>query len=220
MEYIKALNNIIFQGEKKCYFCMERDKYLESFICNDCRPFLDIVNKGMEIKGYTDEAYYVLTYNKFIRQIIRDYKFNEKAYLYKALGEIMVKSLKDLDLIDSIDVISFVPCHKSKMATRGYNQVELLANYIGEKVNRPVSKNNLIKTRKTLDQNKLNKYRRDKNLENAFKLLDKSEFKGKNILLIDDIVTTGSTIKNCIEEINKSSPGKIICFFLIASKKI
>lgn len=220
MEYIRAFNNIIFQGNKKCLFCMGRDKYLEAYICPDCRGFLDVVNKEMKSPAYMDRAYYVLSYNRFIREIIRDYKFHERAYLYKPLAEIMVRGLEALDLIDSIDIICFVPCHRSKLTSRGYNQVELLANYIGEKISKPVSRGNLVKIKKTLDQNKLNKYKRKNNLENAFKLLDREEYRGKNILLIDDIVSTGTTVINCSREIEKACPASITGFFLISSKKI
>lgn len=220
MEYIRAFNNIIFQGSKKCYFCMERGRYLDAYICNDCRDLLDIVNKSLDTSGYLNEAYYALAYNKFIRGIIRDYKFHEKAYLHKPLAEIILKGLRDLEIIDSINIICFVPCHKSKLASRGYNQVELMANYIGEKISKPVSKGNLIKTRKTLDQNKLDGHRRSRNLENSFQLLDKGEFKNKRILLIDDIFTTGATVRSCIMEIRKADPASISGFFLISSKKI
>lgn len=219
MEYIKSIHNLLFPSENWCFFCRENTIYINSYVCSECSENLEILDREIDLESSDIErAFYVLAFNRFIKEMVYDFKFNGRSYLYKPLGQIMVDSIKRLEL-KGIDTIYFIPSHRRKEAIRGYNQSELLAKYIGKSLNIEVSHNNLIKFRHTEEQNKLDKSHRLNNLKNSFKIKRVEEVKGKSILLIDDIVTTGSTFIECAKVLKTNGAREIIVFALTSSKK-
>lgn len=219
MEYIKSIHSLLFPSKNWCFFCKEDTIFIHSYLCHDCKENLEILDREIDLDSPDIEStFYVLGFNRFIKDQVYDYKFNGKSYLYKPLGQIMVDSIKRIDL-KGIDIIYFVPSHRRKEAIRGYNQSELLANYIGKSLDIQVSYKNLIKYRHTKAQNKLDKSNRLINLKDSFKIRKPIEVKGKNILLVDDIVTTGSTFIECGKELKANGAAKIIAFALTSSKK-
>ena len=220
MEYLKSLNSLLFWSKNWCFFCKEGDINITNFICMDCSNNLEVLNREILLESeQIDKSFYVLGFNRFIKEQVYDYKFNSKSYLYKPLAHIMVESIKDLNLHEHIDLICYIPSHRRKEAIRGYNQSELLAKYISEKLDLKLSKGNLIKYRHTKEQNKLDKTGRISNLKNSFKVKRPEEFKGKSILLIDDIVTTGSTFIECAKVLNVAGARQITTLALTSSKK-
>ena len=117
-----------------------------------------------------------------------------------------------------VDLIVYIPSHKRKEAKRGYNPAELLASYISKDLNIPVSKENLIKNKWTKDQSKLNRLDRTTNLTDSFYIKNKEEIKGRKILLIDDIITTGTTLKEVSKVLIQNGVKEIIGLTLTASK--
>ena len=219
MEYIKSVHSLLFPSRNWCFFCKEETIYIQSFICSDCKGNLEILDRKIDLESsYIKSTFYILGFNRFIKEMVYDFKFNGKSYLYKPLGQIMVDSIKRLDL-NGVDIIYYVPSHRRKEAIRGYNQSELLANYIGQQLNIEVSHKNLVKYKHTEAQNKLDKSGRMKNLKDAFKVKRKEEIMGKSILLIDDIVTTGSTFIECAKVLKQNGAGEITAFALTSSKK-
>ena len=220
MEYIKSIHSLLFPSKDWCFFCKERNNFITNYICYDCKENLEILNKKVDMDSIDlDKVYYILGFNRFIKEMIYDFKFNGKSYLYKPLAHIMVDSIITFNLNQGIDYIYFIPSHKRKEAIRGYNQSELLASYISKELNIELSTNNLIKYRHTKEQNKLNKSGRIDNLKDAFKLKRPEEVKGKSILLIDDIVTTGSTFMECAKVLKENGAREITALALTSSKK-
>jgi len=97
----------------------------------------------------------------------------------------------------AVDVVVPVPLHPKKQKLRGYNQSEWIARGIAESLRKPVSVDNLCRNLHTSTQTRKNRYERWENVENIFETLNPEEFTGKHILLIDDVVTTGSTLESC-----------------------
>ena len=223
MEYIKAINNLLFPTRNLCYLCMEtktKDS-LNNFICKGCYDFLEIVHRKADLDlPSIGEAYYTLIYNRYMRDIVADYKFNGKSYLYKPLAQLMLGTIKKRDLQKDIDIIMYMPSHRRKEAKRGYNQAHLLATYIGKDLDIKVSHNNLIKVRHTKDQNKLNRSERLTNLNNSFRVKDKEEIRDKRILLIDDIITTGATMEESSKELIKNEAKEVLGLALTSSRKL
>ena len=219
MEYIKALHNLIFPTNRLCYFCGETSYKIENYLCKNCISHLEVLNREIEMDSvYIQKAYYSLMYNRIIREIMRDFKFSGKSYLYKPLAEIMLSTLEEVGVY--FDIILFVPSHRRKEAIRGYNQSELLARYISKALSISLSTNNLIKTKHTKDQNKLNKTERMRNLRNAFKVRNKKEVQNKDILLVDDIITTGSTLMECAKVLKDAGALEITGLGLTSSKTV
>ncbi len=117
--------------------------------------------------------------------------------------------LTKINEFKNIDYISYVPMHKSKPKLRGFNQNFLLAKGLSKKLNIPLGKNILLKIKDTKSQSSLNKRDRLLNLKDAFEVSNKAEIKSKNILLIDDIFTTGSTVSECARCLKTAGANKV-----------
>lgn len=221
MDYIKTISALLFPTRNLCYLCMETKESLDEHICKDCLDFLEMIHREVQLDSpFINKAYYTLIYNRYMREIVADFKFNQKSYLYKPLANLMIKTIEEKNLVNDIDLISYIPSHRRKEAKRGYNQAELLATYIGKELSIKVSHNNLIKLKHTRDQNKLHKFERHKNLIDSFRVKNRDEFRNKRILLIDDIITTGATMEECSKELIKNEARTVIGLALTSSKKL
>lgn len=201
--------------------CREKCCNSLEYVCKDCLDNLDILNKEVEMDSpYIKKVYYSLSYNRFIREKVKDYKYNGKNYLYKSFGEIMVNTINLLELDNNIDLIAYIPTHRRKEALRGYNQAELLAKYISEKTNIPLLKGNLVKIRWTKEQSHSTKIDRITNLKDSFHVKNPNTIEMKRILLVDDLITTGGTMEECSRVLKKHGAKEIIGLALTSSKSI
>lgn len=201
--------------------CREKCCNSLEYVCKDCLDNLDILNKEVEMDSpYIKKVYYSLSYNRFIREKVKDYKYNGKNYLYKSFGEIMVNTINLLELDKNIDLIAYIPTHRRKEALRGYNQAELLAKYISEKTNIPLLKGNLVKIRWTKEQSHSTKIDRITNLKDSFHVKNPNTIEMKRILLVDDLITTGGTMEECSRVLKKHGAKEIIGLALTSSKTI
>ncbi len=199
-----------------CGFCGKINK---NSLCNKC----EIKLKNLECtkiekvnNGYFDEQIYFFEYEGFIRKAILDYKFNNKAYIYKSFIKFIIKNKKFMEILKSYDIIIPVPISKSRYKKRGYNQSLLLSKELVNLYNRnsssnilQVNKKCLYKIKNTIEQSKLNKEQRERNVQEVYMLKNKQIITNKNILLVDDIYTTGNTIKECSRMIKNAKPNKI-----------
>ncbi|MBS4535791.1 ComF family protein [Clostridium sp. D2Q-14] len=187
MNILELLLELIYPEKNICFICDEYYKGIENYLCNECRnklPFLDqIVEKDIICP---------LKYQGIVKELIFKYKYGRNPYLYKIFGEILVDSYYSSE-IKGIDIIVPIPLDRRKKASRGFNQSELLAKYISKKINIPIDIKNLIKIKSTRSQSELSKKERRQNIKGVFKVKDSKNFINKNILLVDDIFTTGST---------------------------
>lgn len=218
IKLLQTLNSLLFPTKHICLFCKEKAGNAEG-ICKDCYGNLEILNREIEMNSlYIKKIYYSLSYNRFTREMIKNYKYNGKNYLYKPFGLIMVKTIKNKNIDKNIDGVIYVPVHRRKEALRGYNQAELLARYISENLNKPLLCNNLIKIKWTKEQSHSNKIDRMINLKNSFQIKNANLIEGKKLLLVDDIITTGSTMKECSKVLINAGAKEIIGLALTSSK--
>lgn len=191
------LEDFIFINRKLCPLCRE-EFYHRRFLCDSCRKQLEDVKGTLVLEGGDLVCRYPYFYNRFLREQIRRFKFLFQPHLYKAFGELMVDYGREGGLFEDLHLLCYVPMHPSEENRRGYNQAKLLAEHISRRTGIPVT-HSLKKLRKTREQNKLSEKERRRNLDRAFAVEDASLFFGKRVLIVDDIVTTGSTM----EEIGK-----------------
>ncbi len=118
--------------------------------------------------------------------------------LGKALAEFAHKSLgKEESLWWETDAIIPVPLHPEKEKERGFNQAQLIAKELAKTRQIKLIKSQLVKVRRTLPQTSLEARERERNLRGAFEVKDANGIKGKIVLLVDDVYTTGSTLQEC-----------------------
>lgn len=137
-----------------------------------------------------------------VRHLIHQLKFGNKPYIARAFAPALRDKLKELDW--DYDVIIPVPLFPNHKKERGYNQSERLAMELMKYVDKPVNTTALVKIKDTSKQLTLGYSDRLSNLDGAFKVEDKESIKGKNILLIDDVMTTGATANACSEVLRKA----------------
>ena len=214
------LKSLLFPTRQLCYLCKEKTPYLKSFTCLECNEKLKFAYKEVKIDSiYVDRTFYVLSYNRFLKELIHDFKFNGKSYLYKPFAEFMINMIRKKD-INNVDIVIYIPIHRRKEAIRGYNQSELLSDYISKQLQIPISRGNLVKKKWTKEQNKLDRIQRLDNLKDSFFLKNPEEIRGKRILLIDDLITTGATFNECSKILKINGAKDIIALALTSSKTI
>ena len=150
-----------------------------------------------------------MPYEGIIRKKIIEYKFNEKSYMYKTFSNYILTNKEFCKKIENYDIIIPVPISKVRLKTRGYNQSYLIAKELSENLNIKLINNCLYKTQNIIEQSKLNKEDRIKNIQDVYSLKNGKKLENKKILIFDDIFTTGSTVNECSKILYQARPKKI-----------
>jgi ComF family protein len=228
----------IYPSDINCMFCGNEVRNNEYCMCDTCAkkvewnnkyclrcgsPIYSMANYCIFCKGKKKSFAFArapLVYADAVTFAVQNYKYNNKRYLAKHFARIMLREyLKMKDEGVTIDIIAYVPLFNSRQKKRGFNQSELLAKELAELTNLPLSRDNLIRIKDTETQTHLTYKERQENLNGAFKITDKTEFDDKNVLLIDDVLTTGSTVNHCAEVLKKAK-AKNVYVLTFASTKI
>ena len=216
-------------------------KFNQDFLCKKCQKMLEAeakfkIDKVDNQEYFFENHLYIFKYEGIIRKLILNYKFNEKSFLYKTFVNFLLKNEKFFKILKSYDTIIPIPISSKRMNERGYNQSELIANELVKQITEISSKHDilsefltdqkdniqklkcecvtdcLIKAKNIIEQSKLNKEQRQKNIQGVYILKNKEKLINKKILLIDDIYTTGSTANECCKVLQKAKPKKIDVF--------
>lgn len=147
--------------------------------------------------------------------LIHDAKYNNRPSVALKLARKHAIELLNCDFFDGIDVIIPVPMHFMKQMMRGYNQAEKIAEGISDVTGLPIGKNlEAIKGHST--QTKKGIAQRNMNTKGVYEVKDADELAGKHILLVDDVITTGATIVECINTIHNAQPSVRFSVFSLA----
>jgi len=130
------------------------------------------------------------------------------------MGKFAAADLLDSDDFKSIDLIVPVPLHEKKEAKRGYNQSEMICNGLAEILGMPVVTDNLYRTAENTTQTRKSVFERYENTQGIFGLKNPAEFEEKHILIVDDVLTTGSTVEACIQALLQAKNTRISVFTL------
>lgn len=151
-----------------------------------------------------------LVYEGGTKKLVSAFK-NGRPFIAKYLAPLMVQALKG---VPQADGIVFVPMTDSSLRDRGYNQAELLATEISKATGIPVLYGAVEKIKDTPDQKKLSRAERLKNLQACFKV-DKRLVRGKRLILVDDVLTTGATVESIAQALKKA--GKCSVFVITSA---
>lgn len=143
----------------------------------------------------TSMAYF--TGEGLLQHLLHELKYNNRAEIGTYLGERFGETLSVTDWISTVNVIIPVPLHKSRYAIRPYNQSMLVAEAMGKVLGIPATDSVLKRVRQTESQTRKGRAERADNMEDAFEVVEKGEIVGKHVLIVDDVLTTGSTIEAC-----------------------
>ena len=196
--------------------CLECGKQGEQYICSSCLSksklnfkIVNIYNKDYKYLVYLEK------YQDNIRHKILNFKFYDEAYIGEYFIKFLLKNKSLCEFLKKFDLIIPVPMYKSKKSRRGYNQTELLANSLSKTLNIECRKDILVKVKENKTQSRLHEKERIKNVKNVFSVESQNNIFGKNIILVDDISTTGATIGECAKLLKKVG-ADTICAFVIA----
>jgi len=214
-----------------CLNCDKRLSESEYLICSDCFNSIKFLTEICPVCGVPknetkcitcetnefifDKACSAFSYDEILQNLIHEFKYNEMTSIVKLLGKFSHEYLTRFQPFDHIDYIVPVPLHRVKKRSRGFNQSEYIAREISRSMNWKCLPGLIRRKKFTETQTKLNKQQRRINVSMAFKLNQKCDIKGKNILLVDDVFTTGSTV-NSISTVLKDAQVKKVYVFTIA----
>ena len=119
--------------------------------------------------------------------------------MYNTFAKIILKNEKICGLLKKYDIIIPVPIHKKRKSLRGYNQSELIAKKLSDEFKMPMYIDVLKKQINTIPQSSLGKKARKSNAQNVYKVDNMQKIKNKNVVILDDIYTTGATANECIK---------------------
>jgi len=199
----------------KCLGCGQEGK----FICSQCLEKIPLKKQGIikfdkskPLTGLIVASYYN---NPLLKQAVLKYKYNFIKDLAKPLSYLIIKKLSDHPLRKSIFktcLLVSVPLHKKRLRWRGFNQSELLAQEISQEFNLPLANNFLVRRKNTCPQTGITcASDRKANIKEAFQPNSnfKNNFKNKNIILVDDVCTTGATLEECAKTLKPLEPKSI-----------
>lgn len=144
-----------------------------------------------------------------VQQIIHHLKYSNRPDLGIRLGNLLGEKLSISPAFKNIDLLIPVPLHKKRERQRGYNQSACIAEGIAQVLQVPLSSKHLLRKAATSSQTKKGRYLRFENMSSAFEICRPEELKGKHLLLIDDVLTTGATLEACATVLLGTSPEKI-----------
>ena len=204
-----------------CYACGSQLMRNESLICTACFVLIPRTNYHLAEDNPVAQLFWgrcliekaaaFSYYNKGsrIRKLIHNMKYKGIREIGYELGRIYGLSLKASGFANDIDMIIPVPLHPVKKRIRGFNQSETISMGIADVTHLPVDIKSLARILVSATQTKRSRYERWTNVEGIFKVIDSETIIGKHVLIVDDVITTGSTIESCTNELLKVEGVKV-----------
>jgi ComF family protein len=208
-----------FNSEKEigiCPHCLSQMKYIESPLCSRCgKPFYSemltdhLCGDCLTGKRYFSRARAVGYYDGILRQAIHLLKYKLKNDLALPLGNLMANRMQSFLNDVSYHLIIPVPLHPKRLRERGFNQALSLARFISKRYKIPLDSATLIRRRQTKPQVSLSERDRQDNVKGAFSVLRSDKVPDRDILLVDDVYTSGNTVVECSKVLIKAGAHKV-----------
>ena len=144
-----------------------------------------------------------------VQQILKHLKYKNQQKIGTVLGQWLGAELKQCSAFMAVDLVIPVPVHSKRLKKRGYNQVSAFAKEIAKSLGADYIENVLTKVVHNETQVFQSKKERWRSVQHSFKLTNPGCVLNKNMLLVDDLITTGSTVKACVQNLNKGKPKSI-----------
>ena len=206
---------------KLCVICGEPLIENEAFFCLSCflklpRTHYHLIPENQAIerlagKVSLEKASSYLYYNKggVAQKVIAEIKYKGNRKLGEWIGRYLAKDMMSSGFFQGIDYLVPVPLHRSKEKKRGFNQAEKIAEGIAQVTNIPLEISTVFRAKANTTQTQKGVFERWKNTQHLFQMNNPELFKEKHILLIDDVLTTGSTLESLAQRLLESEGVKI-----------
>ncbi|MFC1667318.1 ComF family protein [Candidatus Omnitrophota bacterium] len=216
-----------------CQACDKKTNRWDQFLCGDClkkikkraSPFCikcsrrlasevgsqDICNDCKKTVTYYDRALSGFSYDGILKGLVHDFKYMKMNSLAKEFAELTLEFMKEHSMGKNIDLVLSIPMHPDRLLKREVNLSHVLAKRVARKLCVRYSSGFLKKTKNTTPQSKLKRDERIKNIKGSFSLHKNrlSEIRHKNILLVDDLFTTGATVNECARILKDAGSGYV-----------
>lgn len=204
----------------KCPYCQKILDDPRAPVCPECQPRLPwLEGKAGERRiDFADGCFSPLAYREAVPGAIHRYKFSRVRALGKPLAALMAQCLSDR-LPQGADLITWAPLSRKRLRERGFDQAELLAREVGRLLSIPAAPT-LKKTRNTSPQSELEEESaRRANARGAYALLPGTDLTGRRVVLVDDVVTSGSTLSECAALLRRAGAKEVYCLTLARARE-
>ncbi|MBQ9994059.1 MAG: ComF family protein [Clostridia bacterium] len=209
MSFIEDVKWYLFPFRCICCNSVEKRNVI---ICDECRPKIRPHPHYVVIPNNTQNLFCCISpfhySDPLIRQAILNLKFNYEVNAAKELADYLAKM--DFPIGSNADIVTCVPLSKGRKRWRGFNQSELIAtayaNFVGKEYANVLEKLKSNKIQSTLADHE----QRKKNVKNMYRVTDAEKIKGKTIILIDDVYTSGATMNECARMLKKSGAARVL----------
>ena len=206
---------------RTCNCCSTELARNEKIVCTTCLHELPVTNYHLSNENPAKKVFYgraeienaasLFYFRKkgMVQSLIHNLKYRGHEEISAFLGEWLGTELSEMENFRNIDVVVPVPLHKKKLKSRGFNQVEGFARKLAEKLDAEYVDDVLVKKYPGSTQALRNRLSRWGSMEETFLLENPGKIQNKNVLLVDDIVTTGATLEACIEKLKQTEGVKV-----------
>jgi ComF family protein len=209
--------------EAFCPACWQDLNLIREPYCPVCGIPFPVETPGLHICGDClvdsyrfDRARAMGLYRGLLRDVLHRFKYGGQTFLVRPLAKLLTGPGKELSRLHKIELIVPVPLHSKRLLQRGFNQAALLARRLGSVLRISVDYSSLKRTRWTEPQTGLSRNQRAKNVKGAFKLTDPEKVRGKSVLLLDDVLTTGETVNQCVHVLKKDGEAGEVVVLTVA----
>lgn len=215
IQILRSLFNLIFPNQ--CVICGENLQSQKDVLCMKCLCKIPRTDYHLKPEnklekrfwGKTDveraTAFFFFQKGSPYRHLLHLLKYNQRKDVGVAMGRYAAIDLLESEAFRDFDYIVPVPLHPNKLRQRGYNQSECIAEGLSEVLNVQVETQTLFRAIENPTQTKKSVYERWENTDGIFDVANVDTFEGKHILLVDDVLTTGSTLIACVQALKKSN---------------
>jgi len=209
-----------------CVVCGANLHKNEKHLCLNCLNEIPKTNFHLQVDNpiekkfwgkvpiFRGTAFFYFQKGSHFQKILHALKYKNNKEIGKVLGKYAAVELLESTDFASVDVIIPVPLHPKKFKLRGYNQSEWIGNGLSEILQKPQDTISLRRVQENTTQTKKSVFERYENTEGIFEVIDFNALEAKHVLLVDDVLTTGSTLEACIKALLKIPQIKVSVFTL------